>query len=254
MSTEKLKIKIDQSDKLIFPTVAYTRNISSNVLCKELKFVFEIFGDFKGFGANYNSVNGAFTLNAYFAQTDAKDSEFRGFTREGLTGKGGNLLDRVNRMSSISENGNKFYMTDEAKEMIAPFIHQFYKNRDGSVNWQNCVSSVAERSYTGGFGQTYSVIMNIDPVALMREAYGDKIPVVIGTDSEKKAITELREVEYEVFVRGTVPSANNIAHLQQGGNNSSGPFNLDVRCVDKVEFTKTKPELGYVSIGPNFVE
>lgn len=252
---ETMKIKVAQEDKLVFPSIAYSEITSSDKLCKDARPLFSVFGDFVGFGVNFNQLNGLFTMSAYFKQVDESDTGFKAFSRD-ITSKSDQSrgIQRIQRFDRVASEGNKFHLEDDAAEMIAPFMHRTVYTNNGEVNWdRNGV--VTTRAIQSSFAApiTYSVINFIDPIKILREMYGAKANVYVG-NSDGAPVIEEREVSYQIFVMGSIASMTPNPYGGPMQENPEGPFKLDIRQVDVNETHKAAKEVGLnIQIGPRII-
>ena len=234
-----MSIKVAQEDKLPYPSVAYINYTLSDEFCKTANPLFKaVFSDFEGFGVwldiDPTSNRQILTMSAFFNQyKDDKNldpDKYRAFSYDGK-GKDGKEsgFARINRFERIAEEGNKFHITDEAKDMIAPFMHPRALTNKGEVNWDR-TGVVTYRASQSGFGYsapiTYSVVNFIDPVKILREIYGAKAEIYVGKGNDGVPVTELKDVAYQILA---FPVLNNGQPRQSG---PEGPFNLYITQVD----------------------
>ncbi len=227
-----MKIEVAQEDKLPFPTVAYSEYMSSDDFCKTAKPLFgTVFGDFVGFGVylDTSAAMPVLTMSAFFKQVDDAGDAFQAFSRD-VTGKNdqNSGIQRIQRFERVASEGNKFHLNDEAKEMIAPFMHVKALNHKGEVVWDRA-GVVTYRASQSAFSApiTYSVINYIDPIKILREIYGSKANIYVGNDESGNAVIEEKEVAYQII---PMPMANGAGQMVQAG--PEGPFNLYINQVD----------------------
>ena len=225
-----MKIEVAQEDKLPFPTVAYSDYMSSDDFCKTAKPLFGVFGDFVGFGVYLDTSANmpVLTMSAFFKQVDDA-GDFQAFSRD-VTGKNdqNSGIQRIQRFDRVAAEGNKFHLNDEAKEMIAPFMHPKALTNKGEVNWDRA-GVVTYRASQSAFSApiTYSVINYIDPIKILREIYGSKANIYVGNDVNGNPVVEAKEVGYQII---PMPMANGAGQMLQAG--PEGPFNLYINQVD----------------------
>ena len=254
---QAMKIEVAPEDKLVFPTVAYSDITSSDKLCKDAKPLFGlVFGDFVGFGVNFNTLTGLFTMSAYFKQVDDAGDAFQAFSRD-VTGKGGDQnsgIQRIQRFDRVASEGNKFHLNDDAAEMIAPFMHRAALTNNGEVNWK-MAGVITTRAIQNTFSApvTYSVINFIDPIKILREMYGAEADIYVGKDNAGNPVTEKKEVSYQILVMGSIATTPNPYGVQQQ-DNPEGPFKLDIRQVDVDSVHAAAKEVGLnIQVGPRII-
>lgn len=225
-----MTIEVAQEDKLPFPTVAYADYMSSDDFCKIAKPLFGVFEDFVGFGVylDTNSNIPILTMSAFFKQVDDA-GDFQAFSRD-VNGKNNQNsgIQRLQRFERVAAEGNKFHISDTAKEMIAPFMHPKALTNKGDVNWDKA-GVITYRASQSAFSApiTYSVINYIDPIKILREIYGSKANIYTANDADGKPIINEKEVGYQII---PMPMANGAGQMLQ--STPEGPFNLYITQVD----------------------
>ncbi len=220
-----MKIEVAQEDKLQFPTVSYALYQTSDDFCKTANPLFEVFGDFVGFGVYLDTSTNIplLTMSAFFKQVDDA-GDFQAFSRD-VTGKNdqNSGIQRIQRFDRVASEGNKFHLNDEAKEMIAPFMHAKVLTNKGEVNWDR-TGVVTYRASQSAFSApvTYSVVNYIDPIKILREIYGSMANIYLGNGE-----TAEKEVGYQII---PMPMANPTGQPMQSG--PEGPFQLYITQVD----------------------
>ena len=246
--TEKdlFEIFVDQQDKLVFPTLAYSNLTSSDELCKIAGTILSAYADYYGCTANYNPQNGQLTLCAHFAQIEnQEEGKVYAFEPTGaIKGNGSESgLRRIQQFENTVSNGNKFSITDAGKSGLAKFMSGATKNEKGEVKW-NALGVLTQYFDPAPFGQqgvTTNVVNNISPIAIFRELYGDKAKALAGVDDNGSAIIEDVDVEYEIVVLRSLaqPGYNGMQT-----NPSEGPFSIDIRQISKKRLQESAKEIG----------
>ena len=222
-----LTIEVAQEDKLPFPTVAYSGYMTSDKLCQIAKPLFSVFKDFHGFGVYFDGTN-PITLSAFFNQVKEPD-EFTAFecASNGKDDKSSGIQ-RIQRFEMVATEGNKFHITDAAKEMIAPFMHSRTTTNNGEVNWdRNGVITVRAAQNAFSAPIVYSVINYIDPIKVLSAIYGSKANIYVRNDNGT-AITEEKKVAYQLIPSLLIDGATK----QTKTLGPEGPWNLWITQVD----------------------
>lgn len=252
---EEFEICIDQNQKMKFPTLASSQLTSTDELCEWANSIFKpVFADYKGSVVKYNANTGRLYMSLYFYQIDSiADGELRAFEPVGgaIKAENNSGLRRIQALDRIVANGNKFVITDAAKSAIAKFVT---KDNRGEVNW-NALNLITQHFESDGYkGITYNVINLIDPRTVMRELFGTKINAYVGNDENGTPVFEEHEADYEIIVLRALGFAN---QLMMSGQSTpeEGPFEIDVRQIDKEQLIASQKRLGITnSWGKRIIE
>ena len=243
---EVFEIFVDQDNKAIFPTLAYSNLTSSDILIQMASSILSVYADYYGCVVNFNPSSGQLTLCAHFAQIEyLEDGKIYAFEPTGVL-KGTNTqsgLRRIQQFERTVSEGNKFSITEDGKSGLAKFMTRGTKNEKGEVRWglTGMITQYSNPAPFGGQVVTCNVVNNISPIAILRELYGDKAKILSGIDDNGQAIIDNVDVDYEIVV---------ISSLQQPGyasqqNVNEGPFKIDIRQISKKRLQESAKEIGF---------
>ena len=181
VNTERERFEIELDENLVFPSIADTAYMTSVELCKLTSELFKnIFADYEG--CIFDAVNGTEpTISLLFNHGDYTGSDMP-VACELLTGKnvGSVVIDRIRRMDSLKLEGDRYFLTDDAKDAISDLLtEKFYNN--GKPNWKQITSEFQDRSnsYGGYYGYqqvpVYTKVSGISIKRLCRLLFGAKI-------------------------------------------------------------------------------
>ena len=147
-----------------------------------------------------------------------------------------NTLRSTRNFTSRYQNGDKFFLTDDAKSGLAPFffdnLRSIYKG-NGELNWDKISGEVAETSY--GMQQQYTKVSFIDPAKVAEAIFGK-----VDEDGVKWV--------YGVRILRSVPS------ISMNGTNVATNYMLAIERVCEAEVFKLAQSLGIgVNSGLNII-
>ena len=128
-------------------------------------------------GTNYIGLDFFFNHNDY--QDDGRP---KAITRNTDTKTHNTTLGGIRRINNIISNGDRYYLTDDAKDCFKPFLFDNIgglRGQQGNINWNRVVSEVAEpnqRSFQM-YGQIpvqqFTQVSFIDPSKIATLIYGE---------------------------------------------------------------------------------
>lgn len=216
---KKGKAKIEIVNHPEFPLTDRGTTMSTIEMDKQFKLLIgSVFEDIFGVRPSWNLATGRLTVSLFFDQAKHSPDAITAFKVNAVDGSTGGL-DRINRFFNLNAATSMFYLTDEAKEALAPFMADDAKNRDGSIRWESLdvVTQAQDNVSSFGMSKAYNVINYLNPVALLKAIYGDKAKG-IGTDDEGNYSIVERDVDYTIEIKGIQIPQNN-------GYNNSMLFN-----------------------------
>ena len=233
-------ISVDEHEK--FDHISDSKFVSSTDFCGLVSQLFNIYADFEG--CSYEVVPGtnshmiALYFNHKLAGTDTVLEDGRGIaiTKDAGVSARNNTLRSTRNFLNRYNNGDRFFLTEDAKSGLAPFL--FDQNRslykaNGEVNWDKVVQEVADGNY--GMPQQYTKVSFIDPAKVAEMIYGK-----VDEDGTKWV--------YGVRVLRSVPT------ISIGGSNVTTNFMLAIERVCENEVFKLAQSLGVgVNSGLNII-
>lgn len=253
---QALEFFIDKNDKLVFPTLANSILTTSDELCRMAKMIFQNFEDYYGTVAVIN--NGVLTLSVHFAQIENRnDGAYYAFEPNGSL-NGANKesgLRRIKQFDRTVTEGNKFSITENGKSAMGKFMSRQAKDQNGNVKW-NALGVITQYSDAQLFGGTpilCNVINLVDPIAVLKELYGEEARLLTSIDEDGNAVLEETPVDYEILVLSSlqVPGINGALNTPS----NEGPFKIDIRQINKKQLKKSAQQVGMnLTMGRNIIK
>lgn len=249
---DKIELEIPENQKRVFESTASIAIKNTNEYLVPLadEIFGSLFDDFSGSVVKQDK-SGRLTISLYFAQTEQSAGgtyAFKSTVNEGAVGG----YERILRLENRVMNGNKFAITDEAKEVLAKFMVNELKSNNGEVNWGrlDVVSQYGEMN-TYGSNAVYNVVNFIDPVKLIR--FSTSNLQVTSIDEAANAVVEDCDVEYAIGVLANLFVPTPVAF---GGtamqNPDEGPFLIQITRVNKKEMQNAMRAAGW-NTAPKFM-
>lgn len=172
------KITIDEHPK--FPATSKSAFIMTHDLCKKASEVFNsTFADYEGCFFEVDP-NGLFYVTLVFNHGEYGD-EVVACKRGGIEKSSGyKLLDRSRSIDNRIKHGDRYLITEDGKDIIAPLLLSNYFN-NGNINWSRIVGDYSENR-SAGYSQynfynapQLTQIKFIDVNRLIGLIYGRKI-------------------------------------------------------------------------------
>ena len=175
-------IGVEQHEK--FEHISDTKFVSSTDFCGLVSQMFGIYADFEGCsyeaipGTNTNMIALFFNHKLVGANEDTianivDDGRALAITRDSDgTAKNSTLRDARN-LTSRYMNGDKFFLTDDGKSGLRPFLMEGYRSimsGNGEINWGKVTQEVSETNYN--MPQQYTKVSFIDPAKVAEAIYG----------------------------------------------------------------------------------
>ena len=173
---EPFKIELEKTE---FKSDADAKYITSIELCNLAKSVFgSIFGDY--YGSTFEINQGYPMMTLCFSHIDDRSTDKILATQRSSTKTvGSKLIDSTRAKDNLMKNGDRYVLTDDAKDAIFPILMYKYK-RGGfdKVNWNNmcteCVDNYQVSAFSTGRGVPYTKVAGIDPQLLAALIWGEK--------------------------------------------------------------------------------
>ena len=240
MGTQNEKIKrdpykIELAENVPFNSIASSVYISSSDLMKLVNELFRgAFADFEGsvFETARNAGIGAEPTVSLFFNHGKYEDQPTACERSNGKNVGNALLDRTrNRDRQIME-GDRYIISEDGKDVIAPLLTQRNFN-NGNPNWKLLVGDFVDTASTGFFTMTqapqYTKISGLSINKLCSLIYGEKL--------------NGKNYEYDVKIAGGI-------NTPWGGSPQlTVNYMLIVNRVDRDEVAKVYEKLGYNVLG-----
>lgn len=235
---------------LEFDPISDTKYLTSTEFGEIVSNIFkQVFVDYEG--CTLGGVQGTpyITINFFFNHREISDDAipsnmFRGITRKIPNKSNNETVNNIRLYNNILRNGDRYYLTDDAKQIIKPFllsgVGRIY-GPNGNINWGNITSEQGDNSQRFNFGVNqvplqYTVCTFIDPTKLATAIYGED-----NTENGAKWC-------YQVRVANSIPNINS---MNNTNSNTANPSNW-ILAIDRVsakELNKLAAKFGFANIG-----
>lgn len=176
---ETFEIVVEEHEK--FAHIMDSKFLSSTELCGIISGLFkEIYADYEGCKFEIPQGTNIPTISLFFNHRNTNLSSLpTACSKDVVDEKTKNATLRSTRVfQHRMNNGDRFFLTDEGKEGLAPFVMEtrnFYQ-KDGSVNWGKIVGDVADPNAVamGGVPMQYTKVSYLDPAKIMELIFGKK--------------------------------------------------------------------------------
>ena len=176
-NTEKKAFEIVVEEHEKFAHIMDAKYLSSTELCGIISGLFkEIYADYEGCTFDIPKGTNIPTISLFFNHRDVNLGSLpTACSKDVVDEKTKNATLRSTRsFQHRVNNGDRFFLTDEGKEGLAPFVldsKNFYQ-KDGNVNWGKIVTDVADLNT--GVPMQYTKVSFIDPAKIMELIFGKK--------------------------------------------------------------------------------
>lgn len=233
---ETFEIVVEEHEK--FAHIMDSKFLSSTELCGIISELFkEIYADFEGCKFEIPQGTNIPTIALFFNHRDVNLGSLpTACSKDVVDEKTKNATLRSTRVFQHRlNNGDRYFLTDEGKEGLAPFVmdsRNFFQ-KDGNVNWGKIVSEVADPN--AGVPMQYTKVSYLDPAKIMELIFGKK-------DGDGTSWV------YGVRIIRSIPTFSVI------GNVASENFMLAVERVCEEEVIRLSQQLGLsVASGLNII-
>lgn len=161
-----------------FKAVAEMEYIRSNDLCSLVASVFHTaFADF--YGCLFEAQNGVPSLTLYFdhGKHEGSDLPCACEIASAATAKGNDVISRARTLDSLMKDGDRYYLTEDGKDVIADLLLRNVIDRNGKVNWKTVVADCQDTTTVNMWAQQapiYTKVSMIDVARVARLVYGHK--------------------------------------------------------------------------------
>lgn len=232
---EKFVIEMEQN--VPFDAIAETKYITSNDLCKMLSELFRgVFADFEGciFEVPQAGQNLPASISLIFNHGKYDDGAVVACER--ISGKttGNNVLDRTRNRDRQLQDGDRYYLTEDAKDALSSLLLPQFRGQNGQQpNWKNIVSEWSERTFQNYFNQgqlpQYTKVSFVDINALCRLLFGAKV------DGDT--------VEYQAAIASAINNYGSMPNMQYTQN-----YMLGITKVSSKELMNVYEKLGFANV------
>lgn len=169
-NTARQKFEIELDENMQFPSIADTAYMTSAELCKVTSELFRsVFADYEG--CQFDVQGPEATISLLFNHGDYSNSDIPVACELASSSKSGAVvIDRIRRMDSLRQNGDRYYLTEDGMDAISELLtERLYNN--GKPNWKNIVSEYQDKSnsYGGYYGyQQAPVYTKVSGISIKR--------------------------------------------------------------------------------------
>lgn len=234
------KFKIEIQDHETFPGIARTAYVASNEFCKMVSELFKnVFADFEGCIFEVTQAGDPY-ISLLFNHGQYPEDAVVACTRNGGNASGSNVLDRVRTRDRQLIEGDRYHLTDDAKDALTPLLTaRMFKN--GNPEWKQITSEWQDRTainfYNVGAIPQYTKVSFIDLNRLCAMIYGLK-------DENGD------NVEYSV----TIAAPLSVMGYQNGAMQSNMNFMLNITSACQEELSKVYEKLGFGGFGARIIK
>lgn len=179
---EKYRINKSGEPMTEFAAVSEVQYVRSNKLCALVSEVFHAaFADYHG--CVLEMVNGQEpVISLFFDHADHKDDpKGRPCACEMAAGQGvegNNVLARSRQRDSLMRDGDRYFLTEDGKDVISELLIRRLVPNNGNINWKNVVGEYYDQTtqnmYFGRQAPQYTKVSGIDIKKICALIYGTK--------------------------------------------------------------------------------
>ena len=178
----KYRINAEGTPMMDFSPVSETMYVRSNDLCALVSEVFHAaFADF--YGCVLETVGGQEpVISLFFDHADHKDDpKGRPCACEMAAGQGvegNNVLARSRQRDSLMRDGDRYFLTEDGKDVISELLIRRLVPNNGNINWKNIVGEYYDQTtqnmYFGRQAPQYTKVSGIDIKKICALIFGTK--------------------------------------------------------------------------------
>lgn len=226
---KKFTVDVKTEDAVNLAPIESGIDISSEKLCD---YIFDFFsGIFADFEDCQFTVIGQQkpTITLFFNHKDYAEDARVGVKKGGDKEFGNSILDRSRRRDRIIAAGDRYFLTEDAKDLLEELIpHNF----NMKIDWKNYVSEVNFSNYQTGVRQP-----NLTAVSgISVEKLCEKIKLIAPNDPDDR-------YEYAFTIKAELTNSN----MMIMGNNFTRNYLLTIMKASEKELDKVYAELGYIN-------
>jgi hypothetical protein len=227
--TKREKFTVDVKEGVSLSPIESGVDISSEKLCDHIfDFFSGIFADFEDCQFNVIGQQKP-TITIYFNHGNYSESDRLGVKKGGDKELGNSILDRSRRRDRIIASGDRYFLTEDAKDILEELIPHAFNQK---IDWKNYVSEINFSAYQGGVRQP-----NLTAVSgLSVEKLCEKIKLIGPNDPDDR-------YEYAFTIKAELTNGN----MMIMGNNFTRNYLLTIMKASEKELDKVYAELGYIS-------
>lgn len=183
---EKYSINKNGEPIIPFTSIANLEYIHSNQFANLVAATFrKAFADFEG--CLFETTNeGRPYMSFYFnhAKTDANSTLPVACELVNVSNKGNDVISRMRQRDTLMKDGDRYYLTQDAMDIFAELVPDYYHNRNHKIEWKKYVSETADpttgpnqydRSFFGGKSHAqFTRVTAVDVNCLAKLIYGSK--------------------------------------------------------------------------------
>ena len=204
-------------------------DISSEKLCDYIfDFFSSIFVDFED--CQFNVIGQTKpTISIFFNHGNYTEGDRVGVKKGGDGHSGNELLDRSRRRDRLIASGDRYFLTDDAKDIIEEFIPHGFNQK---IDWKNYVSEINYNNpYTGNRQPNLTQVSGLSVEKLC-----EKLKLIAPNEADDR-------YEYAFTIKAELTNSN----MMIMGNNFTRNYLLTIMKASEKELDKVYAELGYIS-------
>ena len=203
-------------------------DISSEKLCDYVfDFFSSIFDDFED--CQFCAIGQVKpTITVFFNHRDYPENARLGVKKGGDKQSGNEILDRSRRRDRMIAAGDRYFLTEDAKDILEEFIPHGFNQK---IDWKNFVSEQNFGSYQTGRQPNVTAVSG-----LSIEKLCEKIKLIAPNDPDDR-------YEYAFTIKAELTNGN----MMLMNNNFNRNYLLTIMKASEKELDKVYAELGYIS-------
>ena len=169
------------------------------------------------------------TMTIFFNHRDYAETDRVGVKKGGDKQSGSELLDRSRRRDRILASGDRYFLTEDAKDILEDLIPHAFNQK---IDWKNFVSEVNFGNFQTGNRQPNLTCVR----GISVEKLCEKIKLIAPNDDDDR-------YEYAFTIKAELTNSN----MMIMGNNFTRNYLLTIMKASEKELDKVYAELGYIN-------
>ena len=224
--TKREKFSVDVEGVSLAPIESGV-DISSEKLCDYIfDFFSSIFADFED--CQFNVMGQKPTITILFNHREYDEGARLGVKKGGDKQYGNEILDRSRRRDRLIAAGDRYFLTEDAKDIIEEFIPHVPGSK---IDWKNYVSETNYGGYQGNRQPNFTTVSGLSVERLC-----EKIKLIAPNDADDR-------YEYAFTIKAELTNSN----MMIMGNNFTRNYLLTIMKASEKELDKVYAELGYIT-------
>lgn len=237
---QRKTFKIELEDRLPFDAIAESKYLTSNELTKMTSELFKtVFADYEG--CIFDTSNGEPTICLIFNHGKYDEDAVVACERAGNKASGSSILDRSRNRDRQLQEGDRYYLTDDGKDVISSLLTpRAYNN--GNPNWKHIIAEYTDRNIMNMYQYQqlpqYTKVSFIDLRNLCKLLFGEDV--------------NGDPVDYSVVIASSL-TPNGYQPMGSAGVPVNMNYMLNITRASAKEVVAVYEKLGFGTMGTNIV-